>query len=157
MALPSKEDLIDRLDLEPHPEGGFYKETWRAERTLPAEALEGYPGDRRAATSIVFLLPTGEESRPHRLSSEELWIHQGGDRLALTIRESLDEEGTTTVLGPDDELQAAVPPDHWQHARALEGPAGYALVACVVAPGFEFEDFVLIDEDEQETSEDGES
>ncbi|MHA7839762.1 MAG: cupin domain-containing protein [bacterium] len=141
--------LIERLGLGPHPEGGWYRETWRSGVVLPAEALPpGYSGDRRAMTSILFLLPTGTRSRLHRVRSEELWLHHQGDDLRLGIGETPEaafDPARSIILGQEGEarLQAVVPPSAWQEAEALPGPFGYALLGCVVAPGFEFADFEM--------------
>jgi uncharacterized protein len=78
------QQLIQALGLQIHPEGGFYKETWRSNLILPQSVLpEGYAGDRSAGTSILFLLPTGHSSRWHRVKSAELWFHQAGDPLKI--------------------------------------------------------------------------
>lgn len=138
--------LIDKLQLQPHPEGGFYRETWRSNLTLPQSALPSdYTGDRAAGTAILFLLPTSHYSRWHRVRSAELWFHQSGDPLELTIAETLDDEAQTIFLGRDNCWQAVVPPQYWQKAKPIAGEAGYALVACVVVPGFDFADFELSD------------
>lgn len=127
------EQIIENLGLQPHPEGGYYRETWRSERLLE---LDDYDGPRNAGTAILFLLPAGEQSRRHRVRSDELWFWQGGDSLELTVA------GNPIVLGPG-ELQAVVPGGEWQSARPLEGPHRYALVSCVVVPGFDFADFEM--------------
>lgn len=128
--------LAVALDLAPHPEGGWYRETWRS----PVEFTpEGYPGTRAAATAIHFLLLPGEQSAPHTVRSDELWLWHRGGPLALDIG------GEVMILGPDLErgqaLQAVVPGGVSQSAR----PAGaeYVLVSCIVAPGFDFADFRL--------------
>ncbi|MGK8521769.1 cupin domain-containing protein [Nocardia asteroides] len=128
--------LAVALDLAPHPEGGWYRETWRS----PVEFTpEGYPGSRAAATAIHFLLLPGERSAPHTVRSDELWLWQRGGPLELEIG------GELVILGPDvaggQLLQAVVPGGASQSAR----PAGadYVLVSCVVAPGFDFADFRL--------------
>jgi uncharacterized protein len=138
--------LIDKLQLQPHPEGGFYRETWRSNLCLPQSILPAeYTGDRSAGTSILFLLPTSHFSRWHRVRSAELWFHQAGDPLELVIAETLDGNLQTTIqLGRDHTFQAVVPPNYWQKAAPIPGIAGYALVACVVVPGFDFADFELI-------------
>ncbi len=137
--------LIDRLQLQPHPEGGFYRETWRSNLCLPQSILPAsYSGDRSAGTSILFLLPTGHFSRWHRVRSAELWFHQSGDPLELLIAETLDEGSQLIQLGRDYTFQAVVPPNYWQRATPVPGTAGYALVACVVVPGFDFADFELV-------------
>jgi uncharacterized protein len=138
--------LIDRLQLQPHPEGGFYRETWRSDLCLPSSILpDGYTGDRSAGTAILFLLPTGACSRWHRVRSAELWFHQAGDPLELVVAATLDGASQTTALGRDCCWQAVVQPNYWQKAQPLAGRAGYALVACVVVPGFDFADFEMSD------------
>jgi uncharacterized protein len=137
--------LIDKLQLQPHPEGGFYRETWRSNLCLSQSVLPAeYTGDRSAGTSILFLLPTGHFSRWHRVRSAELWFHQAGDPLELVMAETLDGALQIIHLGRDYTFQAVVPSNHWQRATPIPGEAGYALVACVVVPGFDFADFELI-------------
>ncbi|MFI6775912.1 cupin domain-containing protein [Nocardia sp. NPDC050412] len=128
--------LAVALDLEPHPEGGWYRQTWRSAVEFTPQ---GYPGQRASATGIYFLLMPGERSAPHTVRSDELWLwHRGGPLV-------LDIGGEELVLGPDVEhgqvLQAVVPGGVSQAAR----PAGneYVLVSCIVAPGFDFADFRL--------------
>ncbi len=128
------QDLVRSLGLQPHPEGGFYRETFRSSVEVPAHG-----GTRRAVTSILFLLPTGARSRLHRVKSDEIWLHQRGDDVRLTV----GEEEVQLGQGGAATLQAVVPPGVWQAAECLPGEAGYALVGCVVAPGFEFADFEL--------------
>jgi uncharacterized protein len=142
----SQEELIRRLGLEPHPEGGFFRELWRSPLVLSAEALPpDYGGWRTAGTSIIYLLPRDQISSWHRVRSDELWIHQAGDPLELTMCIEREESQNIVHLGlAEGQLpQAAVPGGWWQTARSLEGPAGYSLVACVVVPGFDFRDFEL--------------
>ncbi len=133
--------LIEDLKLSPHPEGGFYRETFRSGLRLAAQALpHSYGGERAAVTAILFLLPTGARSATHRVRSDEVWMHHQGDPVRLEI-----EGGVEVLLGQDREqqFQATVPGGRWQAAECLPGRAGYALVGCVVAPGFEFLDFEL--------------
>jgi len=143
------ERLIERLELIPHPEGGWYRELWRSPVVLARAALPpGYPGDRRASTSIYYLLPSGMRSRLHRVRSEELWLHHQGDDLMLGVgetRESASDPEGRIRLGQGEQatLQAVVAPGHWQCAEPAAGELGYALVGCVVVPGFEFEDFEM--------------
>ncbi|WP_278265291.1 cupin domain-containing protein [Nocardia sp. AG03] len=128
--------LAVALDLQPHPEGGWFRETWRS--AVEFEPT-GYAGPRASATAIYFLLLPGEQSAPHTVTSDEIWMWHRGGPLLLRIGE---EE---IVLGPDVEQgqrpQAVVPGGVSQSAR----PAGadYTLVSCVVAPGFDFADFRL--------------
>jgi len=119
--------LIHLLDLKPHPEGGYFKETFR-------DAGEG----RAHSTAIYFLLKAGEASRWHRVDAAEVWHFYRGAPLELKIGRD------TYVLGPDiDEAQVpqlVVPPGQWQAARSL---GDYTLVGCTVAPGFEFSKFEM--------------
>jgi predicted cupin superfamily sugar epimerase len=129
-------EMIAALRLAPHPEGGWYRETWRAETTLP--------GGRAAATAILFLLEAGQRSHWHRVDAGEMWLFQAGAPLALSVAEAAGAAATIT-LGPDPLAghapQHLVPAGAWQLA---EGPAdGWSLVACLVAPGFEFAGFEL--------------
>ena len=145
-SLPAKVlQLIDKLQLQPHPEGGFYRETWRSNLCLPQSILPAeYTGDRSAGTSILFLLPTGHFSQWHRVRSAELWFHQAGDPLELVIAETLEGVAQTIQLGREEAFQAVVPPNYWQRATPIPGTFGYALVGCVVVPGFDFADFELV-------------
>jgi predicted cupin superfamily sugar epimerase len=142
--------LIDRFDLAPHPEGGWFCETWRSPVSIEKEALpEGYSGPRPAMTSILFLLPTGASSTLHRVASEELWLHHQGDDVALGIGAtvaSASDPASRVCLGQGAaaSLQVIVPAGEWQTAEAMPGDAGYALVGCVVAPGFDFADFEMV-------------
>lgn len=129
----------EALGLSAHPEGGWYRETWRA----PGTVVTPY-GDRAPATAILYLLQPGERSRWHRVRSGELWLWQGGGRLRLDLGGTADRPALaqTRTLGPHpDDVQHLVQPQEWQAAR----PAGdeAVLVACVVAPGFDFADFEL--------------
>jgi predicted cupin superfamily sugar epimerase len=127
------------LGLQPHPEGGSYRETWRA----PGTIVTPY-GERSPATSILFLLQPGESSRWHRVRSGELWLWQGGGRLLLDLGGTADRPAlaSTVVVGPDPgDLQRLVQPHEWQAARPEAEQA--VLVACVVSPGFDFADFEL--------------
>lgn len=149
-----KPQTAELLDLQPHPEGGWYRETWRAG---PESVPAGYPGPRSAATGIYFLLCPGEESRWHRVRSDEVWLWHSGGPLTLETGGTGDRpvpggtdgdsaSGSTVTLGPDIAAgqvpQYVIPAGHWQSAR----PAGDAevLVSCVVAPGFDFSDFELL-------------
>jgi uncharacterized protein len=127
-------DLIQRLALAPHPEGGWYRETWRA------APLDG--GARGAATSILFLLEAGQRSHWHRVDASELWVFQAGTPLTLSTAEGA--RIMATRLGLDaaagERPQHVVPPHQWQAAQAGDG---WCLVACVVAPAFEFGGFEL--------------
>ena len=119
--------LIELLDLKPHPEGGYFRETFR----------DGNPG-RAHSTAIYFLLKAGEESRWHRVDAAEVWHFYRGAPLELCIGKQ------AYVLGPDIDAaeapQIVVPAGAWQAARSL---GDYTLVGCTVAPGFEFDHFEI--------------
>ncbi|WP_231330574.1 cupin domain-containing protein [Actinomadura graeca] len=131
------------LDLLPHPEGGWFRETWRSDvRFTPG----GYPGERSSATGIYFLLPPGEESMWHAVRSAEMWLWHRGGPLSLLLAGDGDHPADvpeTITLGPDVESgqspQAVVPAGFWQAARPAAGEE--VLVSCVVSPGFDFTDF----------------
>ena len=136
------------LGLEPHAEGGFYLETYRAAQTLRTPR-----GERPASTAILFLVTAESGSRLHRLTSDELWLYQGGLPLEL-VTIAPDGELQRRVLGDlEGEAllpQALVPAGSWQGARLAGGPhlpveLAWALVSCVVTPGFDVADFELGD------------
>ena len=128
--------MIEALGLAPHPEGGWYRETWRAETALP--------NGRACATAILFLLEAGQRSHWHRVDAGELWLFQAGSPLALGVAEQGRPTESVTI-GPDplsgQSPQHLVPPGAWQSAQA--SPDGWTLVACLVAPGFKFGGFDL--------------
>lgn len=130
--------ICKALDLAPHPEGGWYRETWRA---------DAKDSERAAGTAIHFLLAAGERSHWHRVDATEIWLWHAGDPLALHLANDEAAGHETVRLGSDvgngDAPQAIVRPDQWQAAEPLTGPAGYCLVSCVVIPGFDFDGFTL--------------
>jgi predicted cupin superfamily sugar epimerase len=143
--LPASDEarrLIETLGLAPHPEGGFYRETFRAPLAVVAPA--GSVASRAASTAIYFLLPAGTFSALHRVRSDEVWHHYDGDPVEL---HTIDEAGAhaVAVLGRDlargQRPQAVVPAGVWQAAVPV-GHA-YALCGCTVAPGFDFADFEM--------------
>ena len=130
----SAREIIARLDLKPHPEGGHYRETFRDPQTGA--------GERAASTAIYFLLTRGEKSHWHRVDAAEVWHYYAGSALTLRIADSNGER--TIRLGCDlaaGELPQAVVPAHaWQ---AAESSGDWTLVGCTVAPGFDFAAFEL--------------
>jgi len=130
-------DIIDALGLKPHPEGGHYAETWRAEAP---------DGGRSPGTAILFLLSAGEISRWHRVNATEIWHWHAGSPLRLS--QSPDGRSVEVrVLGPGIEKgerpQIIVPPGAWQSA---ESRGAWTLVGCTVVPGFEFAGFQMAPE-----------
>lgn len=136
---PDASHLVAALGLAPHPEGGFYRETFRSPVVVPTAR-----GPRAASTAIYYLLPAGARSARHRVASDEAWHHYAGDPLELTV-EHLDGRREVLVLGPEvaagQRPQAVVPAGAWQAARPLGDR--FALCGCTVAPGFDFADFEL--------------
>lgn len=141
VAIVRRPDTAEHLDLHPHPEGGWYRETWAAPvRFQPP----GYPGERASATAILFLLGPNDESVWHRVRSDELWLwHRGVLTLRLGGNGDLPGTGQVVTLGGDvtagETVQAVVPAGTWQAATPV-GP-GEVLVSCIVSPGFDFADF----------------
>ena len=125
--------LIARLALAPHPEGGWYRQTWVAEG----------PG-RPSGTAIYFLLKAGERSHWHRVDATEIWHFHAGAPLLLRLAETEDGPAERLMLGPDlaagEEPQRIVPAHWWQ---AAETTGDWTLVGCTVSPGFRFEGFEL--------------
>lgn len=127
--------IVERLGLSPHPEGGWYRETWRAD--APART-------RPSATAIHFLLESGQRSHWHRVDASEIWLWHAGSPIALSIAADDDGPVSRHVLGGNvldgQAPQLLVPAGHWQAAEPL---GGWALVSCVVSPGFDFAGFEL--------------
>lgn len=127
-------EIIALLDLAPHPEGGWYRQTFRD----PVEDGAGRPG----STAIYFLLEAGQESRWHRvIDAAEVWHFHAGAPLLLTIGRTAHQLGVDLAAG--ERPQAVVPANVWQKARSL---GDWTLVSCTVAPGFEFERFEMAPE-----------
>lgn len=135
---------IDHLDLQPHPEGGFFKEVYRAAEHISGDSLpDRYQGPRAMSTGIYFLLTGDTFSAFHRILSDEGWHFYAGTAVSVYV---IDPGGglTTHILGPGepDGFQVVIPHQHWFAARVID-PEGYALLGCTVAPGFDFQDFEL--------------
>ena len=130
------DDIIARLALQPHPEGGHYRQTWIAENA-----------GRPSGTCIYFLLKAGERSHWHRVDATEIWLFHAGAPLILSMAETEAGPARDHVLTPDlseGEPQLIVPENHWQSARTT---GDFTLVSCTVSPGFQFEGFTLADAD----------
>jgi hypothetical protein len=139
---------IERLALRPHPEGGWFREIYRAPESIDRTALPArYDGARAFATAIYFLLASEDVSALHRLRSDEIWHFHTGSTLTIV---TLDDAGTRgeIALGPGaargEEWQATVASGVWFGAM-VTAPRSFALVSCTVAPGFEFADFEIGD------------
>lgn len=142
---PEVAGIIERLRLQPHPEGGFYREVWRASEDVPHPSVMAL---RAASTSIYYLLPGDTFSAWHVVESDETWHLYGGGPLELHTLE--DGVHRITVLSSDlnlGEPQATVKAGTLQACRPAAG-AAYALCGCTVAPGFDFADFRMPPRDE---------
>ncbi len=126
------DEIIAKLDLLPHPEGGWYRQTWVAEN-------EGRP----TGTCIYFLLKAGESSHWHRVDAVEIWLYHAGAPLVLSLATDKTGPAQDHMLSPDLNKgmpQVIVPKNHWQAARTT---GDWTLVSCTVSPGFQFEGFEL--------------
>lgn len=145
---PAVSRIIENLQLQPHPEGGFYRQTYRSDERITRVGTDGDGGERRASTGIYYLLHGDAYSAWHRIDADEMWHFYAGDTLAIHM---LDTHGRliTTRLGhqledPVAVFQCVVPAGCW-FAAERQGAQGFSLVGCTVAPGFEFDCFELAD------------
>lgn len=131
------DQIIDHLRLQPHPEGGYYRQTWTAENTAAS-------GDRSEGTCIYFLLKEGQSSHWHKVDATEIWFYHSGAPLVLSISEADDGPAVDHILGGSvlagQNGHFSVPKDAWQAARTT---GDYTLVSCTVTPGFTFDGFTL--------------
>jgi hypothetical protein len=156
MAAPlTVEALVSHFQLQAHPEGGFFRETFRDPNCIAREALPGCSGDRSRSTAILFLLPSGCVSKLHRIRFAECWHFYSGDALTVVELDEAAGQLRRTVLGSNvlagEQLQHVVPGGRWFGAMTHEdaaGSAGFSLVGCTVAPGFDFADFQLLSDGE---------
>ncbi|WP_394177814.1 cupin domain-containing protein [Yoonia maritima] len=127
------EAIIAKLNLQPHPEGGYYRQTWIADN-------EG----RATGTCIYFLLKAGESSHWHKVDATEIWLYHAGAPITLSLAKTENGPAIDHILGPDvlgdQSPQIIVPTDHWQAARTT---GDWTLVSCTVSPGFDFAGFTL--------------
>lgn len=144
------QELIDRLDLRPHPEGGFFRETYRSDESLAAELPGRYDGPRPLGTAIYFLITRDSFSAMHRLASDEVFHFYLGDPLVM-LQLHPEGAGREVLIGNDVAAgqvpQVIVPRGVWQGTRLLDG-GRYALLGTTVAPGFDFKDFEFADRDQ---------
>lgn len=139
------EYFIKYLELLPHPEGGFFKETYRSAGIVASQSLPGFNGDRHYSTAIYFLLQNGDFSAFHRIKSDECWHFYEGGTLLIHI---IDEKGnySCVTLGrkihEGDVFQFVVPAGCWFASEPASG-TDFTLVGCTVSPGFDFADFEM--------------
>jgi len=130
----TSDDIIDKLNLQPHPEGGWYRQTW----------VDDTSASRPLGTCIYFLLKAGERSHWHRVDAVEIWHYYSGAPLILSMSETDHGPKQDHILGPDfhsgQQPQLIVPKHHWQSA---ESTGDFTLVGATVSPGFQFEGFTL--------------
>jgi len=130
-------DIIKKLDLAPHPEGGWYRQTWLAKGA-----------GRPAGSAIYYLLEKGQRSHWHRIDSTEIWHFHAGAALVLSTAAADAGPIVETVLGPDilagQQAQIIVPVQHWQAARST---GDWTLVGCTVSPAFSFDGFLMAADD----------
>ena len=126
--------IIAKLALQPHPEGGWYRQTW----------VGPMVAGRASGTAILFLLARGTRSHWHRVDADEIWLWHAGARLKLRVAATIAGPAQACRLGPsvltDEVFQAVVPAGHWQ---AADTTGDWTLVSCTVSPGFRFEGFAL--------------
>ncbi|NLP12659.1 cupin domain-containing protein [bacterium] len=149
--MKTAEYWIEQLQLQPHPEGGWFREIYRSSEHIEAKALpKRFSGPRCFSTSIYFLLRKGQPSHLHRIASDEIWHYYCGSPLTLFM---IQPQGDLSAvrLGPDPEkdeqLQQVMPAGCWFGAM-VDDPDSFTLVGCTVAPGFEYSDFELGDRDQ---------
>ncbi|MDA8648354.1 cupin domain-containing protein [bacterium] len=147
----SKEELVQNLKLQPHPEGGFYKETYRSAHSIPNDSLAGnHEGDRSYGTGIYFMLTSDTFSAFHRIEQDELWFFHQGATIELHMI-SPDGVHSKHLIGNNilqgEQPQLLVPETYWFAAKVVDG-GNFSLVSCTVSPGFDFRDFVLPSKEE---------
>jgi len=141
--------IINQLNLQPHPEGGYFKEVYRADEIIKNSNLpERYSGDRNFSTSIYFLLEGNQISKFHRLKSDEIWFFHSGSSITIHF---IDEFGNYSkqILGSnliDEKFQITIHKGNW-FAAELNDKSLFSLISCVVSPGFDFSDFELAEKE----------
>lgn len=135
--------IIAALDLAPHPEGGWYRQTWVSDVPMAQPDAAATPA-RASGTAILFLLQAGERSHWHRVDAAEIWFWHAGAPLILSCAETAAGHARDLLLGPDvlagQAVQGIVPAGHWQAAVST---GAFTLVSCTVSPGFRFDGFEL--------------
>ena len=145
--IPEKAQFyIEQLQLLKHPEGGWYKETYRSSGEIPDQALSGYEGSRNFSTGIYFLLTKDNFSAFHRIRSDEMWHFYAGDGLIvheIQVDGTYIEHHLGLKVEDVEEPQLVVKANSW-FASEVKGGGSWCLVGCTVAPGFDFRDFELV-------------
>lgn len=144
--MTTAQQLITKYGLQPHPEGGWYVQTYKSPEMIPASALpERFVGSRSFSTAIYFLLEQGNFSAFHRIKSDECWHFYSGGALEIFIIQENGRMQTVTLGSGSDEghlFQFVVPANCWFASRPAPG-SHYCFVGCTVSPGFDFADFEL--------------
>lgn len=146
--MPVIQQLIQQYKLQPHPEGGWYKETYKSNEYIPATALpDRFDGSRAFSTAIYFLLEQGNFSAFHRIKSDECWHFYAGDPLLIYV---IQQDGTLEIISLGNNIangqmfQYVVPANCWFASKPAPG-SSWCFTGCTVAPGFDFADFELAD------------
>jgi uncharacterized protein len=141
------ESWIEHLGLTPHPEGGYYIETYRSDEEIPSGVLADRSDSRALSTCIYYLLRSGDVSHFHRLKSDEIWHFYDGSSAVIYFINSLGERSSVKIgldLEQGDRPQLLIPKGTW-FAAEVDASNSFILVGCTVAPGFDFQDFELAD------------
>ncbi|HOZ30665.1 MAG TPA: cupin domain-containing protein [Bacteroidales bacterium] len=143
-------NIAKKLELLPHPEGGFYRETYRSEIVMPQEILgEEFSSNRNVSTCIYFMLTSDSFSAFHRIKQDEIWHFYRGSAINLYLISPVGEFSVLKIgndILNDEVPQFVVPAEYWFAAEVVEKDS-YSLVGCTVAPGFDFADFELAEKD----------
>lgn len=138
---------IRKLQLEQHPEGGYFRETYRSKSAFRFQDDQPFSGKRAYATSIYYLLKSGERSRLHRIKSDELWFFHAGSPLTVYLFHDIGFVSSFTLSPEEGVMQGIVPANTWFGSKLPDDcrEDAYALSSCVVSPGFDFNDFTFAD------------
>lgn len=143
------DSLITSLQLESHPEGGYFSETYRSEKKIQTDPDGGWPDGRSHSTAIYYLLAGDEISRFHRIRSDEVWHHYEGSSATIHTLDPKNGYGKLRLgkaVENGEQFQHIVPGGIW-FGVTVDNPDSYLLAGCTVAPGFDFEDFEMADRD----------
>lgn len=145
--MQSADEWIEALELQQHPEGGYFRETYRSKASYRFRRNPEFKGERAYATAIFYLLKSGERSRLHRIKSDELWFYHAGAPLTVHLFHDVGFASSFTLDPQQGVMQGMVPANTWFGARheTLTTKEQYTLTSCVVSPGFDFNDFTFAD------------